>query len=354
MARPKGEDRGLEERPKGSGVWYIRYHDHLGKEHREKVGPKALARKCYEQRKTEIRQLKFDPDAVTRRVTWTVGKMLAHFREHRKVIGPKNQYNDQMYVDQWTKDFGKVQLDHLKPSHLEEWRRQRIQEGVKPATVNRPITYLAAYFNLAIEAGFCKENPAKKIKKLPENNERTRYLDPETEYPRLKAYMSPEDFDQVEFALFTGLRQSEQFELEWSRVDLRALFVKIHDTKAGKERIVRLNGPALAVLARQRERYPESPWVFPAPNDPSRHRNQDNFYKRVYKPACTAANIQDLTWHDLRRSFGSWLMMKGASAYAVQKLLGHSSGRMMERYAHLSPTYMGSAVDLLADLSGDL
>lgn len=43
MARPKGEDRGLEERPKGSGVWYIRYHDHLGKEHREKVGPKALA-----------------------------------------------------------------------------------------------------------------------------------------------------------------------------------------------------------------------------------------------------------------------------------------------------------------------
>ncbi len=30
--------RGIFERPKGSGVWWVRYHDQFGREHREKVG----------------------------------------------------------------------------------------------------------------------------------------------------------------------------------------------------------------------------------------------------------------------------------------------------------------------------
>lgn len=347
MGRPEGKDRGLFERPKDSGTWWIRYSDALGQEHREKVGPKGLARKRYEQRKTEVRQNKFEPESIVRRAPWTVAKMMSHFREKRKVLGPKNQSEDQRYADLWAEVFGKYQLDQLKQAHLEDWRRQRSQEGVKPSTINRALTYLRAYFNLAIENGHCKENPVAKVKALSENNERARYLDEEDEYPKLKAAMGPEDFDLVEFALYTGLRQSEQFELEWSRVDLRASFLRIHDTKAGKERVVRLNGRAIEVLARQKQRYPGSEWVFPAPTKPSCPRDGHNFYVRVYKPACKAAGIKDLTWHDLRRSFGSWLIMKGAHSRAVQMLLGHSSSRMMERYAHLSPEYMGNAVDLL-------
>ena len=37
MAREGGKDRGLFERPAGSGVWWIRYHDALGRERREKA-----------------------------------------------------------------------------------------------------------------------------------------------------------------------------------------------------------------------------------------------------------------------------------------------------------------------------
>ena len=59
MARKNGRDRGLFERPVGSGVWWIHYHDADGRKHREKVGPKALARKRYMQRKTEIAEGRF-------------------------------------------------------------------------------------------------------------------------------------------------------------------------------------------------------------------------------------------------------------------------------------------------------
>ena len=35
-------DRGIFERPKGSGIWYVHYKDEHGRLHKEKVGPKGL------------------------------------------------------------------------------------------------------------------------------------------------------------------------------------------------------------------------------------------------------------------------------------------------------------------------
>ena len=353
MSRADGKDRGLFERPKASGIWWIRYTDEEGQEHREKVGPKEMARAIYAQRKTEVRLGKFDPDKVTRRKRWTVAKMLAHYRERRKTIGPKNQGEDQRYVDYWTEKLGKLELDQVTLNVLENWRVERTQDGVKPATINRPLTYLKAYFNLAMRDGHCKANPVAKLKPLRENNERTRYLDAETELPRFRAAFSLIDWELVEFAIVTGLRQSEQFGLAWENVDLGGGVIKIPDPKSGKARFVHLNDEARDVLARQRALFPDSPWVFPSPNKPERPRDPKNFYHRVFAKALIEAKIQDFTWHDLRRTFASWLTMKGAHPRAVQSLLGHSSGRMTERYSYLAPRHIGEAVSLLSGSLGE-
>lgn len=353
MARPDGKDRGLFERPKGSKIWWIRYTDAEGQEHREKVGPKEAAREIYQQRKTEIRLQKFDPDKVVRRKGWTVTRMLTHYREQRKAVGPKNQSEDQRYVDYWSEKLGKLELDQVSLNHLERWRAERVKDGVKPATVNRPLTYLKAYFNLAVRDGYCKANPVNKLKPLKENNERTRYLDPESELPRLRHAFNCVDWDLVEFALFTGMRQSEQFGLGWAFVDLTGGVVKVADPKAGKARFVHLNAEARAVLARQKERYPESPWVFPAPTKTEKPRSAHNFYNRVFLVACRKVGITDFTWHDLRHSFASWLTMEGAHPKAVQFLLGHASGRMTERYSHLAPRHLAEAVSLLSGSVGE-
>jgi len=50
----------------GSGVWWIHYHDADGRKHREKVGPKGRERKRYMQRKTEIVEGRFFPNARKR------------------------------------------------------------------------------------------------------------------------------------------------------------------------------------------------------------------------------------------------------------------------------------------------
>ena len=59
--------RGVFERPKGSGVWWVRFHDEHGREHREKVGPKGLALDVYRKRKTEIAERRFFPERIRRR-----------------------------------------------------------------------------------------------------------------------------------------------------------------------------------------------------------------------------------------------------------------------------------------------
>jgi hypothetical protein len=46
--------RGVFERFKGSGVWYVRYADASGKLRRERVGPKSAALHLYSKRKTQI------------------------------------------------------------------------------------------------------------------------------------------------------------------------------------------------------------------------------------------------------------------------------------------------------------
>jgi site-specific recombinase XerC len=42
--------------------------------------------------------------------------------------------------------------------------------------------------------------------------------------------------------------------------------------------------------------------------------------------------------------FASWFVMRGGSLQALQRILGHASLTMTQRYAHLSPDYLRSEV----------
>src|SRR4030095_200552 len=68
MARAVKKQRGIFERPKGSGVWWICYFDQHGKKHREKVGLRQTAICAYQKRKTEIRESIFFPKIIKREV----------------------------------------------------------------------------------------------------------------------------------------------------------------------------------------------------------------------------------------------------------------------------------------------
>ena len=63
--------------------------------------------------------------------------------------------------------------------------------------------------------------------------------------------------------------------------------------------------------------------------------------------ACRGADIAGATWHTLRHSFASHLVMAGVDLRTVQELLGHKDLTMTLRYSHLAPAHKAGAVEKL-------
>jgi integrase len=60
-----------------------------------------------------------------------------------------------------------------------------------------------------------------------------------------------------------------------------------------------------------------------------------------------SAGIGNCRFHDLRHTFASWAIQRGATLLEVKDLLGHHSLAMVMRYAHLAPEHLRSAVSRL-------
>jgi integrase len=60
-----------------------------------------------------------------------------------------------------------------------------------------------------------------------------------------------------------------------------------------------------------------------------------------------AAQIEDLHFHDLRHTFATRLVQAGVDLYKVQRLLGHKSPSMTQRYAHHYPESLRDGVEIL-------
>ena len=199
--------------------------------------------------------------------------------------------------------------------------------------------------NKAVEWGMLEVSPFRKGSRLTfrENNQRHRYLT-EEEIEQLLNSCSPHLKPIVEIALHTGMRKGELLNLQWEQV--RDGFIYLKDTKNGKSRQIPLDDRAVKVLKElQIKNKWKSSFVFVGPDG---QRLQD--VKKGFTGACRRGGIEDFRFHDLRHTFASHLVMKGANLKAVQRLLGHSDSKMTDRYSHLSPDHLRESVNLLNTL----
>lgn len=78
--------------------------------------------------------------------------------------------------------------------------------------------------------------------------------------------------------------------------------------------------------------------------------------KSVRKPFQTAlrkAGISNFRWHDLRHTFASHFIMNGGDPLTLKEILGNSSIRMVERYAHLKGGHKKRQISNLNGLFSD-
>ena len=75
------------------------------------------------------------------------------------------------------------------------------------------------------------------------------------------------------------------------------------------------------------------------------------YIKSSFPAAGKRAGIEDFTFHDLRHTFASHLVMRTGGLKALQEILGHKTIEMTMKYAHLSQMHKREAMNLMNGLT---
>lgn len=333
---------------KDSPIWWVSFTDPSAKRVRRSTG-------TTNRKEAAAIEAKWKLDAFEQRY-WSKQPersfeevVLGFLREN---ADKRSAHKDRQHTRQLWKSFSGTTMNGLTGADVRAHTARRREDGVSNATINRELEVLSAAINYANrEWDWQLPNPVSG-RKLKEPEGRVRWITRAEAIALIKAAESepkaPHLADFIRLALNTGCRSGELLGLEWRRVDLQAglIHLEAQHTKSGKRRAVPLNRAARAAIvnrARFRARYcPASAWVC---CNWQGQRIRD--VKRSYATACSRAGIQDFRIHDMRHTCAAWLISSGVSLPALRDLLGHSTVKMTERYAHLAPENVKAAVAVL-------
>lgn len=270
-------------------------------------------------------------------------------------IENKNFLKQKCMIDNLAKYFKGKYLHQIDSLTIRQFMAQRIKK-VKPASVNRDFSMLKSMFNRAFEWGMYPDNnPTKGIKKIPENNNRCRWLT-EQEQALLLSHCQGLLKTLVIVALKTGMRWGEIINLKWQQVpnsnyvDFGNDTIVVHESmsKSKKSRFIPMAMTVRKALV-ELPRIAGNEYIFLN----SKTDKPLGSVKVSFKTALRKAGISNFKFHDLRHTFASQLVKNGVDLYVVQKLLGHATPNMTQRYAHLKSDVLKEAISKIDLQSGD-
>jgi integrase len=246
--------------------------------------------------------------------------------------------------------FGDMTLARITPKLLASYKTQRRLEQAAPATINKELQLVRHAFNLAVrEWEWCKENPMHRVSMEKMHNEVDRWLTSDEE-DRLMAASSRWLREFIVFALHTGMRQGEILNLQWQDVDFTRGTSVVMKSKNGMRRTIPLNTTVYELLAAKQAANGASKG--PVFTTPRGNELKVRFLVREFCQARDRAGIPDFRFHDLRHTFATRLVQRGIDLYKVQRLLGHRTNHMTQRYAHHSPESLREGVKILENSPG--
>ncbi len=340
---PKAKERdGVFQRKDRSG-WFVSFVDSAGKRRKQKVVASTRTQALNALRAIKTREERDSVLGVKSASDITTADLLKRYNRHQKTrIRPTTFVRLQGILDTLNTHLPTKAKDITRLS-VAEFISTR-GESVAPGTIQKEVVVLKHALRLAVEWELLHQNAARgaRLPKVAEG--RTRYLSPAELKAALEA--APEWMRApIALAAFSGMRRGEVLGLRWKDVDLPGRQLYLHETKNGSLRVVALNDLAVRVLQSLPQGKPADP-VLPGV-DPEK---LTTYTRRLF----ASLEIKDASFHSLRHTAASWLVMEGCDLYTVGRQLGHKTPRMTQRYAHLSPQFMQAAVGKLEGVFGDV
>ncbi|HBA67695.1 MAG TPA: integrase [Methylococcaceae bacterium] len=232
---------------------------------------------------------------------------------------------------------GNLSAQYLNPSVFISYRTEKIESGVKPATLNRELATFKAVFNDLIRTGnYNGTNVFNKIRKIKTHEAEMTYLT-NNQISSLFSALKSADSDAyliAKLCLATGARWGEAQSLKIENIKSGQVYY--HNTKSKKSRSVPVTDELIKEL---NNRLSQGPF-FDA---------YSTFTRKLYDTGINLPKGQRT--HVLRHTFASHYIMKGGNILALQRILGHSSLNVTMRYAHLAPDYLKEILDINPSLT---
>lgn len=294
--------------------------------------------------------------------------------------------------------FGEKRLDEIYAFEVEDFMAVMLTEST-PAYVNNCVRTLRALLNHAVKRHLIAASPlTEKLKfedvELPElelsDAERVAFLGAFNDEPAFRAdvakrrreahvvtsahFNAPREFgfgpnpegDVVGtwferfrslkaifvVALETGLRKSDLLNLQWGQVNLGDGSIRVRMKKTKKWAVAPISQLCRAALDECRGRSVVSRYVFVTDDGT---RVPEISVRRAFLRAKRIAGItRRFRFHDLRHSAACALASAGVSLQVIQKILGHTSIKMTERYVRVDDAAVARARAALDSRNAEL
>ena len=269
----------------------------------------------------------------------------------------KTLENTERVLKMFSKFVGPIKLSQLRLSHAEDYKQMRKEQKrvsaektrkISDQTINLDLRTLKAVFERAVRRGRLSENPFRNIDLIRCAKKQKPFFTKEQFAQVYTAIREPWLKDIVALAVLTCMRLGEianllRKDVHFEDGEIIIQSSELYHVKQGGMRRLPMSEEVFRIL---RSRSGSSEWVFTDEN--GRKLRGDHISKKFKSYVRECLLPEELHFHSLRATGGTWMVSANAPIYAVTGIMGHASVKTTEPYASMGCDAMRQALEKIA------
>lgn len=252
---------------------------------------------------------------------------------------------EQEHSENWISPvIGTLPFKEIKPFNLEKIKKNLLDDGKSPRTIQYVFATVRQVWNMARRDGLVNgDSPTKNVKIPKIDNKRVRFLNHDEAETLLNSLKGRDSvtYEMALLSLHCGLRFGEIANLKKGHIDTDRQVIDVVDPKGGKGRVAYMTHKVTTMLKHKLQKNKKlKPEDFIFTKDGEKLNDTPREFSKVVADLKFNEGITDprrkVVFHTLRHTFASWHVMAGTDIYTLKELLGHAVIQMTIRYSHLS------------------
>lgn len=253
-------------------------------------------------------------------------------------------------------NLGEVKLHEIRLTHADQIIKKLSDKGHNAKGINLIIRIFKRVMIEATRENRIERNPLLYLKDLKEPPSSDVFMTVDEIKCVLETSKNHVFYSLFLVAVNTGMRRGELAGLCWDRVNFNLNLIEISRIKdrngladrtktLRSRRFIPMNTIVRQYLMELKAKNLHPEFVFVHENGSEFDVN--HLYRDFQKFLKRARIKNKFRFHDIRHTFASHFMMNGGNIYDLQKILGHTSLEMTQRYAHLAPEHLVQAANVV-------